>query len=255
MNYLGHPGTMGAGYIDYIIADEVVIPRDAQRFYEENILYLPGCYQANDSKRVIAKDVITRAQAGLPHQGLVFCCFNHPAKITREIFAIWMRLLHKNEGSVLWLLDSNAAATANLKRAAAAAGVASARLVFAPRADPEKHLGRHALADLFLDTLPCCAHTTASDALWSGLPLITVPGTTFAGRVSAGLLTALELPELIAATLSDYEDLAMKLARDPAALSAIRHKLAANRTTHLPFDTARFTRNLEQAFREIWNDR
>jgi predicted O-linked N-acetylglucosamine transferase (SPINDLY family) len=253
VNYLGHPGTMGAGYIDYIIADEVVIPRDAQRFYQEKAVYLPDCYQANDSKRVIAHNLFTRAEAGLPDQGFVFCCFNHPAKITRETFAIWMRLLQKTEGSILWLLDSNDAATTNLKRAATAAEIDPDRLVFAPRIDPEKHLGRHELADLFLDTLPCCAHTTASDALWAGLPLITVPGSSFAGRVSASLLTALELPELIAATFPEYEDFARKLAHDRAALSAIREKLAANRKTHLPFDTARFTRNMEQAFREMWN--
>jgi protein O-GlcNAc transferase len=216
---------------------------------------LPDCYQANDSKRVIAQNIITRAEAGLPERGFVFCCFNHPAKITRDVFAIWMRLLRNIAGSVFWLLDSNDAATANLKCSAAAAEVDPTRLVFAPRADPAKHLGRHALADLFLDTLPCCAHTTASDALWAGLPLITVPGTSFAGRVSASLLTALELPELIAATFAEYEEVALKLGRHPAALSEIRHKLAENRSTHLPFDTARFTRNMEEAFREIWKQR
>jgi predicted O-linked N-acetylglucosamine transferase (SPINDLY family) len=204
---------------------------------------------------MITQNVVSRVQAGLPEHGFVFCCFNQPAKITSEVFAIWMRLLQKTEASVFWLLDSNDVATDNLKRAAAAAGVASTRLVFAPRINPEKHLGRHALADLFLDTLPCCAHTTASDALWAGLPLLTVPGATFAGRVSASLLTALELPELIAATFPEYEELALKFAHDPAALAVIRHRLAENLATHLPFDTARFTRNLEQKFREICNHR
>jgi predicted O-linked N-acetylglucosamine transferase (SPINDLY family) len=255
VNYLGHPGTMGAGYIDCIIADEVVIPCEAQRFYDERVVYLPGCYQANDSKRTIASHVITRAEAGLPERAFVFCCFNHPAKITRNVFAIWMRVLQQMEASVLWLLDSNDAANENLRRAAATAGIEPARLVFAPRADPESHLGRHSLADLFLDTLPCCAHTTASDALWAGLPLITVPGTSFAGRVSASLLKALDLPELIARTFVEYEALVLKLARDTAALAAIRSKLAEHRKTHLPFDTARFTRNLESAYRSIWLQR
>jgi protein O-GlcNAc transferase len=255
VNYLGYPGTMGAEHIDWIIADEVVIPREAQRFYDENVVCLPGCYQPNDSMRRIAQNGFTRAQAGLPEQRFVFCCFNHPAKLTRDIFAIWMRLLQKTEGSVLWLLDSNDSATGNLKRAAAAADVDPSRLVFTPRTDPESHLGRHALADLFLDTLPCCAHTTASDALWAGLPLITVPGTTFAGRVSASLLTALDLPELIATTFVEYEDLALKFAGDPAALGAIRDKLAAHRATHIVFDAPRFTRNLESAYRAIWEKR
>ena len=255
VNYLGHPGTMGAGYIDCIIADEVVIPREAQRYYQEKVVYLPGCYQANDSKRAIVRNAITRAQARLPERGFVFCCFNHPAKITRDLFVIWMRLLRKTNGSVLWLLDSNPAATGNLMRAAAAAEVDPARLVFAPRADPESHLARHVLADLFLDTLPCCAHTTASDALWAGLPLLTVAGTSFAGRVSASLLTALELPELVVSTLSEYEDLALNYARNPPALAAIRDRLVTHRKTHLPFDSLRFTRNLEQAFRAIWEQR
>jgi predicted O-linked N-acetylglucosamine transferase (SPINDLY family) len=251
LNYLGHPGTMGADFIDYILADEVVIPRDQQRFYSEKVVYLPGCYQANDDKRLPSIRPVTRAQVGLPQSGFVFCCFNQPAKFTREIFAIWMRLLHRVQGSVLWLLDVNATASANLKRAAASAEVDPQRLIFAPRADSDFHLARQSHADLFLDTLPCCAHTTASDALWAGLPMLTIRGTTFAGRVAASLLTALDLSELIAESLSDYEDRAIGFAREPEWLAAVKAKLTARRDSRLPFDTARFTRNLEEAYREM----
>jgi len=248
VNYLGYPGTMGVDYIDYIIADKVVLPFDQKAFYREKIVHLPDCYQVNDSKRRIAAGTSTRAQAGLPESGFVFCCFNNGFKITPALFGIWMRLLKSVEGSVLWLLEDNRAARTNLCREAAAQGVDPARIVFAARIGTDDHLARHRLADLFLDTLPYGAHTTASDALWAGLPLLTCLGTTFPGRVGASLLQALGLPELIAESLADYERLALAFARDAPALAALKAKLARNRESEPLFDTKRFTHALEAAF-------
>ena len=248
VNYLGFPGTMGADYIDYIIADWTVIPPEHESWYSEKIAYLPGTYQGNDGKRPIAQTTPTRAEAGLPEAGFVFCCFNNNFKILPEMFAIWMRLLAAVAGSVLWLIEDNEAAARNLKREAAIRGIAPERLIFAPRVDLDAHLARHRLADLFLDTLPYNAHTGASDALWAGLPLLTCEGTTFAGRVAASLLQAIGLPELITHAPDAYESLALKLARDPASLCALKAKLARHRDTHPLFDTLRFTRNLEAAY-------
>src|SRR3954466_5226115 len=174
VNYLAHPGTMGAEYMDYIFADEIVIPPGQQCHYSEKVVYLPDSYQANDSTRRVGQYVPTRAEAGLPEGAFVFCCFNNSYKITPAVFDVWMRLLRAVDGSVLWLLDDNPTATANLQREAQARGVSADRLIFAPRVATERHLGRQSLADLFLDTLPCTAHTTASDALWCGLPVLTV---------------------------------------------------------------------------------
>jgi predicted O-linked N-acetylglucosamine transferase (SPINDLY family) len=248
VNYLGHPGTMGADYIDYLIADEIVAPREAWPSYQEKVVYLPGSYQANDSQRSIAESAPTRAEERLPANGFVFCSFNSCYKITPEVFAIWMRLLHDVEGSCLWLFDDKADAVRNLRREAIASGIEQDRLVFAARKPQAEHLARHELADLFLDTLPCNAHTTASDALWAGLPVLTCRGTTFAGRVAASLLSAVGLPELITSSLDEYEMLARKLANDAALLRPIKVKLAQNRVTHSLFDTAGFTRNLERAY-------
>ncbi|HYK78239.1 MAG TPA: tetratricopeptide repeat protein [Micropepsaceae bacterium] len=253
VNYLAHPGTMGAGYMDYILADKIVIPLERRSSYAEKIVYLPDSYQANDSARTVAEREPSRAQAGLPDTGFVFACFNNSYKITPAVFDVWMRLLRANDGSVLWLLKDNETATANLKREAEARGVESRRLVFAPRVDVAEHLARQRLADLFLDTLPCTAHTTASDALWVGLPVLTVLGTTFSGRVAASLLNAIGLPELVASSLAAYEAAALSLARDASALAALKAKLKDNRRTHALFDTARFTHNLEAAFEAIWN--
>ena len=183
VNYLGYPGTMGAGYIDYLIADSTLIPEGQQQHYTEKIAYLPDTYQVNDSKRLIAEKLFTKTECGLPEEGFVFCCFNNNFKFTPEIFDIWMRLLSRVEGSVLWLFEGNAAAAKNLRAEAQARGVTPERLVFAKRADLSEHLARHRLADLFLDTLPCNAHTTASDALWAGLPVLTCLGQTFAGEL------------------------------------------------------------------------
>jgi predicted O-linked N-acetylglucosamine transferase (SPINDLY family) len=250
--YLGFPGTMAAPYVDYVIADEIVIPQEQRAFYSEKIAYLPDSYQCNDRDRVVASRTQSRAEAGLPDSGFVFCCFNNNHKILPETFDIWMRLLADAEGSVLWLLQDNDAAARHLRREAQARGIAPERLVFAPRVAPPDHLARHRLADLFLDTLPYNAHTTASDALWAGLPVLTVASSTFAGRVAASLVTALEMPELIAPTLVDYEAAALGLARAPERLAELKAKLARNREHAALFDTARFTHHLEAAYRTMW---
>ena len=251
VNFLGYPGTMGTPTIDYIIADPVLIPESQRGFYSETVLYLPDCYQPNDRQRVVAPSIPSRGEAGLPQSGFVFCCFNNNYKIGPEIFDIWMRLLGATPGSVLWLLQDNATAAANLRREAQARGVAADRLIFASRTTSAAHLARHALADLFLDTLPYNAHTTASDAVWMGLPLITCPGTSFQSRVAASILTAAGMPELIVGSLADYETLALKLASDRQFMSAIRKKLAANRETCALFDIQHFTRNLETIYARI----
>jgi predicted O-linked N-acetylglucosamine transferase (SPINDLY family) len=252
VNYLGYPGTMGADYIDYIIADPIVITPVDEPYYSEKIAYLPDTYQANDSRRPTAREATRRSEAGLPDQGFVFASFNNTYKISSEMFSVWTRLLTGVEGSVLWLLEDNPFAAENLRREAAARGVNPDRLIFAPRTTPDKHLARQKLADLFLDTLPYNAHTTASDALWIGLPVITTPGTTFPARVAASLLTAIGLPELITPSLDEYERLALKLARDAEALALLKSKLSVHRETFPLFDTKRFTRHLEAALATMW---
>ena len=252
VNYLGYPGTMGADFIDYVIADKIVLPLDQQPFFSEKIVHLPYCYQANDSKRTIAEETPTRADCGLPEQGFVFCCFNNGWKTTAPVFDTWMRLLTKVPGSVLWLLEDNSGATVHLQTEAAARGIDPQRLVFAARVPLEKHLARHRLADLFLDTLPYNAHTTASDALWVGLPLVTCRGEAFPGRVAASLLNAVGLPELATDSLEAYEALALQLARDASLLQSVRHRLKQNRLTHPLFDADRFRRNIEAAYTQMW---
>jgi protein O-GlcNAc transferase len=252
VSYLGYPGTMGAGYIDYILADRFVIPEQHHPCYAEKVVYLPDTYQVNDSKRVIAGRMPTRAEAGLPEQGFVFCCFNNSYKINPMVFDGWMRLLRGIEGSALWLLEDNVAAMRNLRQAAERRGVAPERLVFAARVKMEEHLARHRLADLFLDTLPYNAHTTASDALWTGLPVLTCMGTTFAGRVAASLLNATGLHRLITHSLGEYEALALELATNRKLLTDIASKLAENRTTHPLFGTDRFRRHIEAAYTTMW---
>ncbi len=251
VNYLGFPGTLGAGFMDYIIADPHVLPAEHRRFYNEKVAWLPHCYQANDDRRDMSAHVPTRADCHLPSESFVFCCFNNAYKITPGVFDIWMRILVAVDGSVLWLLEDNAAAVANLRREAELRGVDPARLVFAGRLPPAEHLARHRCADLFLDTLPYNAHTTASDALWAGLPLLTCEGTTFAGRVAASLLRALDLPELVARDSAEFERRAVALARDPEQLAAIRGKLDHRRLTAPLFDTRRLARDIEAAFRTM----
>ena len=248
VTYLGFPGTTGADFIDYVLADRHVLPESGQAAWSEKVLYLPECYQANDASRVIADRTPSRAEAGLPPQGFVFCSFNNNYKITPQMFDVWMRLLRHVPASVLWALEDNIGARCNLQREAEARGVEPARLVFAPRMPHAAHLARHRLADLFLDTLPYNAHTAASDALWAGLPLLTCTGNTFAGRVAGSLLHAIGLPELVTHSLADYEALALQLAANPARLSALRARLAVNRMTAPLFDTDRFRRHLEAAY-------
>ena len=248
VSYIGLAGTMGAPFIDYVIADPILFAPSDERYYTEKVVRLPEMYLVNDDKRTISESTPTRAEMGLPETGFVFCSFNNAYKITPEIFAVWMRLLDRVEGSVLWLLSTNESGVRNLRREAEAAGIDPSRLVFASRARPADHLARHRLADLFLDTLPYNAHTTACDALWTGLPLVTCKGTSFAGRVAASLLTAVGLPELITQSLAEYEALALKLATHGTDLASAKEKLARNRLAHPLFDTARATRHLESAF-------
>lgn len=252
VNYLGYPGTMGAEYYDYVIADPVVIAQDHQQYYSEKIVYLPDTYQVNDSKKRISERQFTRAELGLADSVFVFCCFNNNYKLTPDLFDVWMLLLGSVDDSVLWLLGGSEAAINNLRSEAMRRGVSSDRLVFAPRMGLDEHLARHRQADLFLDTFYYNAHTTASDALWSGLPVLTCLGGTFAGRVAASLLNAIGLPELITGSREEYTSRAIELATRPELLSAIRRKLAAHRETRPLFDTARFTRHLEAAYTEMY---
>ncbi|HEX5282215.1 MAG TPA: tetratricopeptide repeat protein [Micropepsaceae bacterium] len=255
VNFLGYPGTMGAPYIDYLIADPVIIPQSQHGFFSEQIIRLPDCYQPNDRRRKPAEAIPSRASAGLPEDGFVFCSFNNNFKITPGTFDIWMRLLRGVAGSVLWLLEDNRQAAANLRREAEQRGISGQRLVFAQRVPQPAHLARHALADLFLDTRPYNAHTTATDAVWMGLPVVTCPGNSFQSRVAASILTAAGVAELIAPSLEDYEALALGLARDPHRLSRIGMRLEENRDTCAVFDIVRFTRNLEHAYTTICNGR
>lgn len=252
VSYLAYPGTMGASFIDYLIADPVIIPDAYRQYYTERIIRLPGSYQVNDNARRIADQAPSRSDCGLPDDAFVFCSFNNNYKITPDLFDTWMRLLHSIEGSVLWLLGDNPSAIRNLRREAEARGVRADRLVFAERIPVEDHLARHQVADLFPDTFHYNAHTTASDALWTGLPLVTRCGETFASRVAASLLTAAGLPELITHTTEEYEALALELARNPDRLRDVRERLIANRDTCALFDTERTTRQIEAAYEAIW---
>jgi protein O-GlcNAc transferase len=253
VNFLGYPGTMGANFIDYIIADHIVIPQDQQPFFSENVVYLPHCYQPNDDKRPISANVPSRTQAGLPEHAFVFCSFNNSFKINPSIYDVWMRLLRQVEGSVLWLAASNRSTIDNFRREARARDVSPDRLIFAQQVPQNAdHLSRLRLADLFLDTLPYNAQTTASDALWAGLPVLTCMGSTFTSRVAASLLTSIGLPELITHSLADYEALALRLAVAPALLQGLREKLVQRRLTAPLFDTARFARYIEVAYTTMW---
>jgi protein O-GlcNAc transferase len=252
VNYLGYPGTMGTDYMDYIIADRVVIPAGQRQYYREKVVWLPDTFQANDSMKRVGAHLVTRAEMGLPEMAFVFCAFSNTYKITPPVFDIWMRLLRGVEGSVLWLLAGRDAVERNLRREADARGVSPDRLVFAQRVDYAAYLSRYRLADLFLDTLPFNAGTTASDALWGGLPLVTCSGEAFASRMATSLLNAIGLPELAAPSLAQYEALAIELARNRALLSATRAKLVRNRTAYPLFNTGRFRRHIEAAYTTMW---
>jgi len=251
VNYLGFPGTLGATYCDYILADATVIPEDQREQYVEKVVYLPLCYQPNDSQRKISQRIFSRIEVGLPEHGFVFCCFNNGYKILPQTFDGWMRVLQAVEGSVLWLLDHNPAATRNLQQEAQARGIDATRLIFAGRMPLADHLARHRLADLFIDTLPYNAHTTASDALWAGLPVLTRMGTSFAARVAGSLLLAIDLPELITHSQAAFEARAIELARDPTELNGIKYKLLAHRETSPLFDAELFARHIEAAYRTM----
>ncbi|WP_230347186.1 O-linked N-acetylglucosamine transferase family protein [Methylobacillus methanolivorans] len=246
-SWLGFPGSMGAPFVDYLISDAVISPESDQAYYSEQLALLPHAYQPNDRKRAVA-DLPSRESCGLPEGAFVYCCFNQGFKITPEVFACWMRLLQATPDSVLWLLESHASASQHLRLAAERYGIDATRLIFAPRVPMEQHLARHAHADLFLDTSPYNAHTTASDALWMGLPLITYRGNTFASRVAASLLQAAGLAELVTTDLAAYEALALKLAHHPQQLQAYREHLLSQRETSTLFDTTRFTRDLEALY-------
>jgi protein O-GlcNAc transferase len=251
VNYLAYPGTMGAPYMDYLVADRLLVPVEYRSDYAEKIIYLPHSYQANDARREIADTVFTRADLGLPGSSFVFCCFNNSYKILPPVFDRWMRILRRVPDSVLWLLGDNPSAVGNLRREAAARGVDPRRLIFANRIDLPDHLARHRAADLFIDTLPCNAHTTASDALWAGLPVLTCVGEALAARVAASLLTAMGLPDLIVSTLDRYEELAVHLATHPEQLAELRQRLGDKRLAAPLFDTPLYTRHIEAAFAEV----
>jgi len=252
VNYLGYPGTMGAKYIDYIIADLTLIPIESEQYYSEKIVYLPNTYQPNDRNRLVAEKVFTKDELDLPKDSFVFCCFNSSFKITPDTFDGWMRILKAVKNSVLWLLEDNPITKLNLRKEAQVRGIDSSRLIFAKRMFPSEHLARHQAADLFLDTLPYNAHTTASDALWVGIPVLTCMGKSFASRVAASLLNAIELPELITTTQEQYEAKAIELATNPEKLKAIKYKLERNRFTTALFDTPRFTKHIEAAYKQMY---
>jgi protein O-GlcNAc transferase len=247
-SYLGFAGTMGASYFDYIIADRTVIPENQRQFFSEKVVYLPHSYQVNDNRQSIADKAFTRNELGLPPTGFVYCCFNANYKITPRIFDSWMRILGEVDGSVLWLLEDNAKATSNLRKEAAARGISPDRLIFAKRMELSDHLARHWLADLFLDTLPYNAHTTARDALWQGVPVLTCLGETFAGRVAASLLSAIGLSETITGSLEAYERMAIDLAQNPDKLDSLKSRLAENRLTTSLFNTELLTKHIEAAY-------
>lgn len=249
--YLGYPCTLGADWMDYLVADATVVPPDARAHYSEKIITLPGSYQVNDETRACPAPP-PRSQVGLPEDAFVFCSLNSPYKITAEVFATWMALLREVPGSVLWQLDGGEGPRQHLLQAAASQGIDPSRIRFAPLLDPQAHLARIGCADLFLDTLPCNAHTSASDALWMGVPVVTLAGAGFAGRVGASLLQAAGLPELICPTLADYRQTALALATQPGRLLALKRHLAGQRHVLPLFDSGRFTRHLECAFEMIW---
>jgi predicted O-linked N-acetylglucosamine transferase (SPINDLY family) len=251
INYLGYPGTMGAHYMDYIVADRHVIPDEARQCYREQVIYLPHSYQPNDARRARPTEGPGRAELGLPPEGFVYCCFNNLYKITPAVFDTWMSLLRTVPGSVLWLLEGAPAAMRNLRTAAASRGIEAGRLLFAPHIELAQHLARYRHADLFLDTAPCNAHTTASDALWMGVPVLTVTGRTFAGRVATSLLHAVDLAELCTASLEAYRHKALSLST-PAELGRLKAHLERGRGQFPLFDTAGYCRRLEAAYAEVW---
>tara|TARA_B100001996_G_scaffold380251_1_gene367386 strand:- start:116 stop:1984 length:1869 start_codon:yes stop_codon:yes gene_type:complete len=254
INFLGYPGTLGTSTIDYILADKILISKKNQKNFFEKIIYMPNSYQPNDTKKKISKKNFTRKEMGLPKNSFVFCCFNQNYKITPDVYDIWMKLLKKIDGSVLWLMKNSEKVTENLKKEAIKRNIKSNRIIFAEKMPLAEHLARHKLADLFIDTFPYNAHTTCSDALWSGLPVITRMGESFASRVGASLLSAIELNELITKSEKEYEKLAIKLATNPKLLNKIKNKLKKNKVLKPLFNTKLYTSNIELAYTKIYNN-
>jgi predicted O-linked N-acetylglucosamine transferase (SPINDLY family) len=251
VSFIGWPGTIGADFIDYVIADPFLVPTDQQPFYSEKIVHLPDCYQPSDPHRPVPDTLFSRAECGLPDEGFVFCSFNNPNKITPDMFDLWMRLLLRIDNSVLWLYCKSKQTIENLNRRRQAHGVAADRLVFASVAPYDVYLGRLRRADLFLDSFPYNAGATCNDALWVGLPVLTCAGKTYVSRMAGSLLTAARLPELITHSLAEYEAQAVRLATEPGFLRDLQHRLIESRNTTPLFDMARFARNLERAYRQI----
>jgi predicted O-linked N-acetylglucosamine transferase (SPINDLY family) len=251
VSYLGFPGTTGADYIDYVIGDPVVTPIDHAPHYSERIAQVPGCYQCNDGTRPIPVPP-SRASVGLPDEAIVLCGFNQPYKISPEVFDVWCRILRQVPDSVLWLLMWNKDAPMALRREAGIRGIDPDRIVFAPHAGQEEHLARIGCADLFVDTWPCNAHTTASDALWAGLPVVTYRGRTFASRVAASLLHAVGLPELVCDSVASYEARIVELAGDSERRAALRARVEQARHTSPLFDGAALARDIEGLYERMW---
>jgi predicted O-linked N-acetylglucosamine transferase (SPINDLY family) len=252
VSYLGYPGTMSSSFMDYLVADKTIIPESLQTCYEEKIIYMPNSYQVNDESRALFKSKQSRLEFGLPEKGFVFCCFNNGYKISPGIFSCWMRILLATKGSVLWLFDGYHSVAENLRAIAKKNNVDPARLIFAKRMEQTEHLARYQMADLFLDTFPCNAHTTASDALWAGVPILTIRGNSFSARVATSLLNAIGLPELAVSNEHDYEVLAKELANNPSKLHGIKHRLDINKSTYPLFNTELFVRHLEDAYIQIF---
>ena len=253
VSYLAFPGTTGASFIDYVIADKTLISQELKKHYSEKIIYLPDTYQVNDSTKKISDKVFTREELGLPKDSFVFCCFNKNYKILPNTFDIWMNLLKKVKGSVLWLLVENSIARENLKKEAAKRNIDESRIIFAKIMPLADHLARHRCADLFIDTFPYTAHTTCSDALWAGLPVVTRIGNSFASRVSASLLNAIGLSELITHSEKEFENLALELANDKYKLEKLKIKLEKNKISKSLFNTEIYTKNIESSYRTIYN--
>ncbi len=253
VSYLGYPSTTGASFVDYMVVDKTIVPPDHEQYYTESLVYMPHCYQVNDRQRKVSADPPTREKLGIPASGFIFCCFNETRKISPDLFQVWMSILKRVPDSSLVLLEAQPKVMENLKREVAHAGVAPDRLVFTPRIGVADHLGRYRYCDLFLDTLFYNAHTTASDSIWSGCPILTMIGKTFPARVCASILRTVGLPELITTSLQEYEDLAVRVGLDPDMAENLKQKVRATRTSPL-FDTPMFTRQLEWSYERMWDN-
>jgi predicted O-linked N-acetylglucosamine transferase (SPINDLY family) len=252
LSFLAFAGTSGSAYLDYIIADKKVISETLKQFYSEKIAYMPDCYMPTDNTRTIAHTEYKRSDFGLPDDKFVFCSFNNNKKIQPAMYKTWIEILKVNPSSVLWLLFDNTIAETNLKKQAMFHGIDPARVIFSKKTSPEEHLARHALADLFLDTYPCGAHTTATEALQMDLPLITLAGDSFASRVAASVLFAIGLDELVTFNVTEYRELAIKLSLNPKKIESLKNKIKENKKVKPLFNTSLYTKNLEKIFKIMW---